>query len=126
MGLGGFDQIEQTAIRRIRQCVVHLRIPLPLFVLGGAGRGDQGGIHDRALAHRHAPCAEVGFDDLKDLLAQRVFILLVAEGQDRGLIRELVTDQLDAGKAASQARLSCEHHQCLGMAVRYIIEWVLV
>ena len=98
MGLGGFDQIEHTAIRRIRQCVVHLRIPLPLFVLGGAGRGDQGGIHDRALAHRHAPCAEVGFDDLKDLLAQRVFIQLVAEGQDRGLIREPGTDQLDAAK----------------------------
>jgi hypothetical protein len=48
---------------------VHLRIPLPLFVFGGAGRRDQGGLDDRALSHRHAPCAEVGFDGLKDLIA---------------------------------------------------------
>jgi hypothetical protein len=29
--------------------LVHLWIALPLFVLGGGGGGDQGGIHDRAL-----------------------------------------------------------------------------
>lgn len=34
---------------------VHLRISLPIFVFGGAGSRDQGGIHDRALAHRHSP-----------------------------------------------------------------------
>jgi len=44
----------------------HLRIPLPLFVFGGAGRRDQGGIDDRALPHRHAPSAEVSLDGLKD------------------------------------------------------------
>ena len=47
--------------------LVHLGIPLPCFVLGGARRRNQGGIHDRALAHCHAPCAEVGFDGRKDL-----------------------------------------------------------
>jgi len=67
--------------------LVHLWIALPLFVFGGAGGGDQGGIDDRALPHRHAPCAEVGFDDLKDLIAQIVLLKQVAEGQDRGLIR---------------------------------------
>ena len=85
--------------------LVHLRIPLPCFVLGGAGRRDQGGIHDRALAHRHAPSAEVGFDRLKDLLAQIVLLQQVAEGQDRGLIRDPVADQLDAGKAAHGGHL---------------------
>ena len=85
--------------------LVHLRIPLPLFVFGGAGRSDQGGIDDRALTHRHAPCAEVSFNGLKDLLAQLVLLQQVAEGQDRGLIRDPVTDQLNAGKAAHGGHL---------------------
>ena len=88
--------------------LVHLGIALPLFVLGGAGCRDQGGIDDGALAHRHAPCAEVGFDRLidevfcaaVDLLAQIVLLKQVAEGQDRRLIRDPVTDQIDAGKPA--------------------------
>jgi hypothetical protein len=78
----------------------HFQIPLPCLILGGAGRGDQGGINDHALAHRHALCAEVGFDRLKDLLAQLMFFQQMAEAQDRSLIRDSVTDQLDAGKAA--------------------------
>ena len=49
--------------------LVHLWIALPLFVFGGAGCRDQGGINDGALLHRHAPCAEAGFDGLKVLLA---------------------------------------------------------
>ena len=55
---------------------------------------------ERALAHRHAPCAEMGFDRLKDLLAQLVLLKQVPEGQDRGLIGNPVFDQIDAGKAA--------------------------
>jgi hypothetical protein len=57
------------------------------------------------LAHRHAPCAEMGFDRLKDLLAQIVLLKQVAEGQDRRLIRDPVADQLDAGKAAHGGHL---------------------
>ena len=85
--------------------LVHLRIPLPLFVLCGAGRRDQGGIHDRALPHRHAPSAEVSLDGLKDFLPQLVLLQQVAKGQDCGLIRDPVTDQLDAGKAAHGGHL---------------------
>ena len=62
--------------------LVHFRIPLPLFVIGGAGGGNQGGIHDLALAHRHAPCAEMVIDRLKDVLAQLVLLKQVPEGQD--------------------------------------------
>ncbi len=80
--------------------LVHLRIPLPLFVFGGARRRDQGGIDDRALTHRHSQCAEVGFDGLKDLVAQLMLLQKVAEGQDGRLNRDPVTDQLDTGKAA--------------------------
>ena len=42
--------------------------------------------------------AEVILDRLKDLLPQLVSLQQAAEGQDRGLIRDPVTDQLDAGK----------------------------
>jgi hypothetical protein len=82
-----------------------IRIPLPLFVLAGAGRRDQGGIDDRALAHRHAFLTEMGFDGVKDLLAQPVLLQQVAEGQDRGLIGDPIADQLDAGKAAHGGHL---------------------
>ncbi len=62
---------------------MYLRIPLSFFVVGGAGGGDSGVIHDRALAQRHATSADVGYAALKDLLAQPVFLQQVTEGQDR-------------------------------------------
>ncbi len=76
--------------------LVYLWIPLPFLVLVGTERCDQGGIHDRALGHRHRSLAEMGFVGLKNLLAQLVLLQQVAEGQNRSLIG----DQLDAGKAA--------------------------
>ncbi len=54
--------------------LVHLGIALPLFVFGGAGRRDQGGIDDRALAHRHPLLTEMGFEGLKNLLAQAMLL----------------------------------------------------
>ena len=85
--------------------LVHLWIALPLFVFGGAGCRDQGGINDGALLHRHAPCDEAGFDGLKDLLAQIMFLQQLAEGQDRRLIGDPIADQLDASKAAHGGHL---------------------
>jgi len=35
--------------------LVQLWIALPLFVFGGPGGGDQGGLDDRALPHFHVP-----------------------------------------------------------------------
>ena len=80
--------------------LVHLWITLPLLVLGRAGSSNQGGIHDRALAHRHPTFAEVGFDGLKDLLAKVVLLQQMPEGQDRGLNGDPIADQIDARKAA--------------------------
>ena len=54
--------------------LVHLGIPLALLVLGGAGRGDQGGINDRALLHGHAADFEMAFHCIKDLLAEIVIL----------------------------------------------------
>ena len=67
---------------------------------GGAGGDDQGGLDGRALPHRHAPCEELGYFGHKDLLHQLLLLHQLAESQDRRLIRDPVTDQLDAGKAA--------------------------
>jgi len=85
--------------------LVHLRIPLLLLVLGGAGCRDQGGIDDRALLHRHAVGLEVGFDHLKDLFAEIMLLQQVLERENRGLIRDSVADQLDARKAAHGGHL---------------------
>ena len=49
--------------------------------------------------HRHPTFVEVGFDALKDLLAFIVIFQQMPKSQDRGLVRDLVADQLDAGKA---------------------------
>lgn len=47
--------------------LMHLRIALASLVLGGAGRRDQGGVHDPALSHRHAMLAQMSLDGFKDL-----------------------------------------------------------
>ncbi len=78
---------------------MHLPIPLPLLVLGRTGRGDQGRIDDRDLAHRHYSGTEVGFVGLKDLLAEFMLHQQVPEGDNRCLIGDPVAHQLDAGKA---------------------------
>ncbi len=44
-------------------------------------------------------------DDVKNLLSELVLLKQMAEGEDRGLIRDPMADQLDAGKAAHGARL---------------------
>jgi hypothetical protein len=62
-------------------------------------------MRDRLLAHRHDFLAEVGFNGLKNMLTQSVLLKQVAEGEDRGLIRDSITDQLDAGKAAHRGHL---------------------
>lgn len=71
--------------------LVHLRIPLPFFVLvapprsacglgnGGAGRHDPSVIYDRALPYRHAPFADVGFDALIDEVFCEAVDLLALE-----------------------------------------------
>ena len=62
---------------------------------GGAWCGDQGGIDDRALLHRHAIGLEVGFHDFKDLLAEIVLLQQMPERQNRGLIRDTIADHVD-------------------------------
>ena len=85
--------------------LVHLRIPLPLLVLGGAGSCDQGGIDDRSLLHGHAVGLEVSLHRLKDLLPEIVPLQQVAESEDRGFIRDPLADQGDACKPTHRRHL---------------------
>ncbi len=85
--------------------LVHLGIALPISVFGEARCSDQGGVHDHALVHRHAFLTEVGFKGFKNLLTELVLSQQVAEGEDRGLIRDPIADQLDAGKPAHRGHL---------------------
>ncbi len=73
---------------------------------GGAGCSDQGGINDRALLHGHAVGFEVPFHRLKDLLAEIVLLQQVAEAEDRGFIRDPVSDQVDACKSPHRRHLN--------------------
>jgi hypothetical protein len=54
--------------------LVHLQIPLPLFVLRGAGHRDEDAINDYILPHHHTSCAEMSFDDAENLLTQPVLL----------------------------------------------------
>jgi len=80
--------------------LMHLRIPIPILVLGGAGSRDQGGIDDRALLHSHASLLEMAFNRLKDLLSEFVLLKQVAEGQDCCLIGDSVANQVNPREAA--------------------------
>ena len=85
--------------------LVHLRIALALLVLGRARGCDQGGIDDRALFHRHALLLQMGIHRLKDLLAKIVLLQEMAEAEDRGLIRDPLTDQVDACETTHRRHL---------------------
>ena len=75
--------------------LVHLfRIALTSLVLGRAGCCDQGGIHDRALTHRHPSLAQVILERFKDRLAQVVLLQQVAEAENRDLIRRWIAQRI--------------------------------
>lgn len=92
--------------------LVYFRISLLFLGLGETGRGDQGGDHYRALAHRHAPGTEVGFNGLKDPIAQPVLLQQMAKSADRRLSVDSIADQLDAGNAAHGGHLDQGLHHC--------------
>ena len=74
--------------------LVHLRIPFIGLVLGGSGIGDQSDIDNCALLLGHDVGLEMRFDHIKYLLAEIVLLQQMAEGQDRGLVRDPVGDPM--------------------------------
>jgi hypothetical protein len=72
--------------------------------------------HDRALSHRHAFPAEMGFGDNNNLPTEAVFPKQVAEREDRGLIGDPIDDHRDAGKVTHGGHID------LGLFDRWIDE----
>lgn len=68
------------------------------IALGEVLRGNQGGIHDRALPHRHAPRTELGIDGLNDLLSKTVLLQEVEQGVNYGLIQDPTSDPIEPAK----------------------------
>jgi hypothetical protein len=85
--------------------LVHLRIPIPSFVFGRAWCRDDGDIDDRALLHDHAVGFEVRLHGCENLLTQIVLLQQMPERKYRGLVREPVGDQSNAGKALDRRHL---------------------
>ena len=101
--------------------LVHLWMALARLVLGEAWRRDQVGFDDGALPHRDALRAKVGFDGLTNLGPRLVLLHQVADGEDRRLIGDTLSDQLDASKSAHSGNLDqnlfhgwamSEYHWC--------------
>jgi hypothetical protein len=80
--------------------LVHLTVAFPFLIFHGAWYRDDRGIEDCSLLHRQAICLEMGLDRLEYLIAKVMLHKQVPERQDRGLIREPVSEQGDAGKSA--------------------------
>ena len=85
--------------------LVHLWMALARLILSEAWRRDQVGFDDCALPHRDALRTEVGIDGFTNLGPRLVLLHQVAEGEDRRLIRDTLSDQLDASKAAHSGNL---------------------
>ena len=80
--------------------LVHLWIARACGVLGRGRRGDDGRIHDRAALEQQPLLLKQRADLSKDALSQVVLFQKVAKAQDRRLIRNVVPEQLNAGKTA--------------------------
>jgi len=79
---------------------VHVRIAGFVLVLGGAGGMDDGGIHHRAFGHQQAVCLEVGVDGVQQHGGEAVVFEEMPEIEDRGLVRQSVSDTDKARKTA--------------------------
>ena len=84
--------------------LVHLGVSLTLFVLGPAGRCNDGGIHDGALLEHQALLGETGVDGGQHRRGQVVRLQQMAEAQDGGRIGH-ARCTVKAGKAAVQQPL---------------------
>ena len=110
MGRRGLQAMHQTAVgiqpdmefHAARPLVplpfrVHLRIPRLPLVLGGSGRGENGGIHNRALRQTKALRRQMAIELGQEGLAQVMRIQQMAEAQNGALVRH--PPQLHPGKA---------------------------
>src|SRR3984893_13493086 len=80
--------------------LTHLRISCNLLILGRGRRGNDGRIHNGAALEQQPLLLEQRSDLSKDLLGQSMLLQQMAETQDRRLVGNIVSVQLDAGETA--------------------------
>ena len=80
--------------------LVHLGVALAVLVLGRARRGDDGGVHHRALAHQQTALGEVRVDLGQDRCGQIMLLEQAAELQQRRGVGHVLAPQVDADELA--------------------------
>ena len=80
--------------------LMHLGVAGVVLVLGRGRCRDDGGIHQRALAHEQPALAQVGVDLLEDGLRELVVFQQAAELQQRRGVGHLLPRQVDAHEVA--------------------------
>ncbi len=80
--------------------LMHVGVARPVAVLGRRWGGDQGRVHDRALAQQQALTRQVIADRRENHPAEIVCFDQAAELQQRGRIRRRLARQIDADEAA--------------------------
>ena len=79
--------------------LVHFRVAFLLCILGGGWCGDQGGVHQRALAQQQPLRAQVGVDGLEEAFTQIVGFEQPSKVQQRGGVGHAARRQINAGKS---------------------------
>jgi hypothetical protein len=93
------------------------------FILATLGRGNQGGVNNRALLHGQHIGLWLGRQRFKLLLPEIVLLQQMSECQDRALIRKPVGDQGDADKAAHRCHLNQRIlHRCSAQVVPLLLQ----
>ena len=82
--------------------LVHLGVACARAVLGGTGRGNQGGIDHGAGLEQQATLRQHGVDGGEDLRTQVVRFEQVAKAQDGALVRQARDAHVEPGKLAVQ------------------------
>ena len=82
--------------------LVHLRVALFVFVLGGGRCRDQRGIHDRAIAQEQALVGETPVDRLEKLLGQLCALEQTPELQQRRRIRSRFDSEINADETTNR------------------------
>lgn len=83
--------------------LMHLGVTLAVLVLGRAGRGNQGGVHHRALLEHQALVGQAGVDHGQHLRGQLVLFEQVAKAQDADPVGQTIG-------AAQACKLPVQRH----------------
>lgn len=78
--------------------LMHLRVACFLRILCGAGRIENGGVHNRTALHHMAGGYHDAVDGVKEQLIQTVFLQQVPELAKRCLVRDILRHEINAGE----------------------------